>query len=62
MKGIFKYILLAAVGYYVYNQYKKSQQQDVNADRPSGSGGTVRVEQEALLQSINGTKKLPYTY
>lgn len=62
MKGIFKYILIAAAGYFIYSQYKKSKQQDLNADRPSGSGGTVRSTDVAQLEAVQGIKKLPYTY
>lgn len=62
MKGIFKYVLIAAVGYFIYNQYKKSKQAPIKTDRPSGSGGMVRKGSDLPLEAIQGIKKLPYTY
>lgn len=62
MKGIFKYVLIAAVGYFIYNQYRNRSQQNINTDRPTGSGGTVRSGSGLPLEAIQGIKKLPYTY
>lgn len=62
MKGIFKYVLIAAVGYFIYNQYKNKMQQTANTDRPTGSGGMVRSGSGLPLEAIQGIKKLPYTY
>ena len=67
MKGILKYLLIAAVGYFVYDQYKKSlytkPHDRLPADIPLGGGGT-RHEANDKLQpaTIEGIKKLPYTY
>jgi len=62
MKGIIKYVLIAAVGYYIYNQYRNRTQQTIKTDRPTGSGGMVRSGYALPLESLQGIKKLPYTY
>jgi len=62
MKGIFKYVLIAAVGYFIYNKYRNRSQQNLNTDRPTGSGGMVKSGSGSQLESLQGIKKLPYTY
>lgn len=62
MKGIIKYVLIAAVGYFIYNQYRNRTQLTIKTDRPTGSGGMVRSQDVTQLESLQGIKKLPYTY
>jgi len=62
MKGIIKYVLIAAVGYFIYDQYKKKIERDFAGDRPSGSGGVIKSKDGTPLESLQGVKSLPYTY
>ena len=61
MKGALKYLLIAAIGYYFYDQWKKSQYTKPH-DIPTGGGGIKQSDEVSQLESIQGVKKLPHTY